>query len=115
LFLPFEALQTKQILITDTNEEDELVWASSQDGNYSVKIGYYAIKNWEDQSKNNPDRSSTQSDKLLQNLWNLNIPPKQIHLVWRIMNNGLPVKSNLFKRRISRDPLYPDATPRLNL
>lgn len=96
LFLPFEAFQIKQIPITDTNAEDELVWASSQDGNYSVKTGYYAVKNWEDQSKHNPSRSSTQSDNLSQNLWNFNIPPKQIHLVWRILNNG-----------ISKDPLCP--------
>lgn len=45
LFLPFKAFQIKQIPITGTNAEDELVWASSQDGNYSVKTGYYAIQN----------------------------------------------------------------------
>jgi hypothetical protein len=35
------------------------------------------------------------------------VPPKLSHLIWRILNNALPVKSNLVKRDIRIDPLCP--------
>jgi hypothetical protein len=40
-FLPFEAEQILQIPLTDNTQQDELIWADTKDGNYSVRSGYF--------------------------------------------------------------------------
>jgi len=87
--------------------EDDIVWSGTKDGNYSVKSGYHAIKSWEDLARTNNSGPSNTNDTVWTNLWHLNIPPKYIHLIWRILNNGLPVKTNLVKRGIKSDSLCP--------
>jgi len=83
------------------------VTLGTHDGIYSVKSGYHAIKQWEEQSRSNPESSSSTNDTAWQKLWNQNIPPKYAQLVWRILNNGLPVKANLVKRGVRSDPMCP--------
>ncbi|KAK2355972.1 Ribonuclease H superfamily protein [Trifolium repens] len=77
------------------------------DGNYNVKVGHQAIMEWErDKAKDSPS-SSTQQDDIWHKLWALNVPPKHSHLLWRILNEALPVKSNLFRTGIKCDPMCP--------
>jgi hypothetical protein len=38
-------------------------------------------------------------------LWKLHVPPKQIHFIWRILNNALPVKEKLTRRWVRCNPL----------
>jgi hypothetical protein len=43
LFIPAEAQKILQIPIIDKNQPDNLTWDGTNDGNYTVKIGYQAI------------------------------------------------------------------------
>jgi hypothetical protein len=107
LFYPFEAQQIQNIPIIDTSQPDEFCWPKTKEGVYTVKSGYQAIQDWK-----NKDNDPAPSDNMKENtickiLWRQKIPPKYTHLMWRLLNNGLPVRSNLGIRGISCNPLCP--------
>jgi hypothetical protein len=73
--MPFEAEQILQIPIMNLSRNDEFTWPKSKDGEYTVKFGYQAIKDWNEAS-NNPSTSINNSpNPIWQKLWNLKIPP----------------------------------------
>jgi hypothetical protein len=77
------------------------------DGSYTVKDGYQAIMNWGEEGNNGSTSSSTLHDAIWGRLWKLNVPPKHSHLLWRILNNVLPTKTNLANRGVKCDPFRP--------
>jgi hypothetical protein len=104
-FLPFEAEQILQIPIMNISRDDVFTWPRSRDGEYTVKSGYQAIKDW-NEDNNNPSTSYTNKpNPTWQKLWKMKIPPKHSSLIWRILNNALPVTHNLRKRGINCYPL----------
>jgi hypothetical protein len=107
LFLPFEVDHIIRIPLINPNEADELIWAYNNNGSYTVKSGYHAICQWSGQETNNSGSSNITQDTMWNKLWKQNIPSKQTNLVWRILDSGLPVKSNLMKRGIGLEPLCP--------
>ncbi|XP_045797923.1 uncharacterized protein LOC123892138 [Trifolium pratense] len=59
---------------------------------------------------NQPEGQSNRqssSDNIWKKIWGLHNPPKQIHLIWRIFHNALPIKPNLISRGILCDNLCP--------
>jgi hypothetical protein len=107
LFIPAEAQKILQIPIIDKNQPDNLTWDGTNDGNYTVKIGYQAIMEWRDYADNNNASSSSNYNDIWGKIWKLKVPPKHTHLLWRILRNALPVKDNLFKKGVNCDPLCP--------
>jgi hypothetical protein len=107
LFYPFEAQQVLNIPITDTNSPDEFCWPRTNDGVYTVKSGYQAIQDWKRQGNNPSTNYSMDEHPIWNTIWNQKIPPKHIHLVWRVLNSGLPMRSNLNTRGINCNPLCP--------
>jgi hypothetical protein len=104
-FYPHEARQICAIPITLSDQEDFLSWYGSRDGTYSVKSGYQAIMDWQNSHQAHSSSTHNQDNPNLKTLWNLHVPPKQLHLIWRILNNAIPVKEKLFKRGIRCVPL----------
>jgi hypothetical protein len=107
LFYPIEAQQVLNIPITDINYQDELCWPKTTDGTYTVKSGYHAIKEWDNKTGDPSTSGSNNDNPCWGKNWMQNIPPKHNHLVWRILNNALPVRDNLNKRGIHCYPLCP--------
>lgn len=60
------------------------MWNYTKDGKYSVKSGYYEIKNWERQTSTCPS-SSDHHNKLWDKIWLTNNTPRQKTLVWKIL------------------------------
>jgi ribonuclease HI len=104
LFFPFEAQQICNIPLVDTNSRDDLTWAGTKDGTYSVKSSYHTISDWKSQQTLSGSNYNNMNP-MWKHLWKLKIPPKQSHLIWRILNNALPVKDNLITRGIRCDPI----------
>jgi hypothetical protein len=77
------------------------------DGNYSVKSGYQAIQDWKEDTKGPNTSSNHHPNPIWTKLWRLKIPPKYITLISRILQNALPVNSNLQKQGIQCYPLCP--------
>jgi hypothetical protein len=106
LFYPFEAQQIQNIPIADTNYPDEFFWPKTKDGMYTVKYGYQAIQEWKRKEKDPPSSGIMEENTIWNTLWKQKIP-KHTHLKWRILHNGLPVRSNLSTRGINCNPLCP--------
>jgi hypothetical protein len=103
-FYPMEATQIFAIPLTNTNSEDIISWYGTKDGNYSVKSGYHAIMEWNDYDTTAATSSHNDMETRWKKLWSLAVPPKQTHLIWRILDNALPVKENLLYRGIRCAP-----------
>lgn len=69
--------------------EDRIVWAMSNDGNYTVKTGYHFWHN-----RNVGDSICTQSGGW-KKIWRLNVPHKLKVFLWRFCRNNLPVRNRL--------------------
>ncbi|XP_021726857.1 uncharacterized protein LOC110694004 [Chenopodium quinoa] len=75
-----------------TDEKDFLYWNYHPSGNYSVKSGYAFLM-----------RSSSLEQVFVQDytffklIWSLNIPSKWSLFLWKLVMNGLAVKSNLIQ------------------
>jgi hypothetical protein len=106
IFLPFEGDLIKQIPLTHDHHADQLMWPSSKEGIYTVKSGYNLLKNWQDNSQigsTNPNPLNQEWKKL----WALPTIPRHKALLWRIINNAIPTRSNLSHRGIHCSILCP--------
>ncbi|PNX96793.1 ribonuclease H, partial [Trifolium pratense] len=107
VFTSYDAQMILQIPIIDKTQPDTLTWDDTKDGIYSVKSGYHAIIDWDSNSNTNNAASSNRPMEIWKTLWKFKVPPKYSHLLWRILNNAIPVKGNLFKKGVKCDPLCP--------
>jgi ribonuclease HI len=63
---------------------------------------------WDNAKPNQAQTSNYQSESnIWSKLWKIEAPPKQIHLLWRIIHNALPVKTNLLAKGILCDSVCP--------
>jgi hypothetical protein len=107
-FFPIEAELICQIPTINSEGEDLISWQGTKEGNYTVRSGYNAIMEWHQADSNQAKHTSSKDDPInWNNIWKVANPPKQIHLMWRILNNALPVKSNLILRGMVCDSLCP--------
>jgi ribonuclease HI len=106
IFYPMEAKLICSMALPNYNQEDFISWKGTKDGHYSVKSGYQAILAWQEAQSPNPS-SSNMDNTRWKKLWKLFVPPKQIHHIWRILNNAIPVRENLSNKGIRCDPLCP--------
>jgi hypothetical protein len=87
-------------------ERDQLMWPHSKEGNYTVKSGYNILKHWQESTSPNSSSSNNQNN-IWKKLWNLHTIPKHKMLLWRIIQQAIPVRSNLNKRGVPCNILCP--------
>jgi ribonuclease HI len=93
------------------NREDILCWQGTKDGYYTVKSGYHAQVEWNYQQTHQAQTSNPlREEQTWKKLWKIDVPPKQIHLLWRIIHEALHVKTNLLHKGILCDTLCPICT-----
>lgn len=92
----FEARDANLILSIPVNVEDKDTWYWKYEkmGNYSVKSAYNFIRLDMVQLHNNDNFG------FWRQFWNLKIPPKVKHFMWRALNGCLPTKDNLRQKRV---------------
>jgi ribonuclease HI len=107
-FIPMEANKILQIPISNDEEEDLICWQGTKDGNYSVRSGYNAQMEWDDtQSGLAQGSNHLEEAHLWKKLWKIDVPPKQLHLLWRIIHKAIPTKINLLTKGILCDTICP--------
>jgi len=82
------------------------MWMYLDIGDYTVKTGYRAIQQW----KTNRDQGSSNSEmmeSIWKKVWGLDTIPMHRMLIWRILNNALPVRDSLEKKGINCSLLCP--------
>ncbi|OMO67492.1 reverse transcriptase [Corchorus capsularis] len=80
--------------------EDKRVWPHNTSGQYSVKSGYFILKN-NMSSSQNPNRASSSHNvdhTIWKFIWKLTCPNKIKTFLWRCCRNALPTAMGLFKR-----------------
>jgi ribonuclease HI len=107
LFYPFEATQILQIPLVDSLSRDELTWSGTKEGIYTVKSGYNAIIDWNTARNNQSGSNINNTETLWKNLWKIKSPPKFLNLIWRIINQAIPVKDKLTSKGIRCSPICP--------
>jgi hypothetical protein len=105
-FIPSEGYIIKQSPLIMEHVDDQLMWPHTTDGTYSVKSGYNLLKHWLDSES--PSSANTYSqNNHWKKLWTLNTIPRHKVLLWRIIQNTIPVKTALSRRGIVCNTLCP--------
>jgi ribonuclease HI len=107
MFYPFEANQIYQLPLVDTLSADELTWSGTKEGIYTVKSGYNAIIDWNCARNNQSGSDTINSETLWKNMWKIQSPPKFLNLIWRIINQAIPVRDKLTTKGIRCSPICP--------
>ncbi|RYR56284.1 hypothetical protein Ahy_A05g022025 [Arachis hypogaea] len=97
----------KEILSTPIsvmNKEDILYWPWREDGNYSIKTGYYAARRTEQSDNHRNPSTSEDKREIWREVWRMEVPQKIRMFLWKACQDILPVGSNLYKRKIASDP-----------
>jgi len=96
----------KQIPLINSEAQDDIMWVYESNGIYSVKSGYRAIKLWQEQDNLNANSSSPVAP-VWNKVWALHTIPRHKNLLWRILQNALPVRVELRNRGIPYSLLCP--------
>ena len=100
-FLPHEARTISSIPLSVSHANDCLVWSGSKDGKYTTKSAYRMLTEAEQRKKPGSSNQSSEGT-FLKDLWDLDIPSKIKHFLWRASNESHPTKKNLFRRQVTR-------------
>ncbi|XP_035543621.1 uncharacterized protein LOC118347698 [Juglans regia] len=94
-----EAEQILSIPLSRGLVQDKLFWGSSKIGEFSVGSAYFLQL---DRLKSLQGESSREGskDEKWSIIWNLTVPNSVKIFLWKVGNNLLPTKENLFKRKI---------------
>ena len=79
------------------NQQDRWIWKGYMSGLYSMGSGYHWLN--EVVADENDDRAFTI-------IWNMKIPSKVAHFVWRLVRDRLPTRANLRRRNVLLDEYY---------
>lgn len=96
-----------QIPISWRNESDIFWWPHSRSGLYSVKSGYFMIRQNGVAPNLGPFTSRGIPHNIWKILWKIHVPQKLKHFLWKACNNILPVRENLVKKKVVPSGLCP--------
>ncbi|KAL0011877.1 hypothetical protein SO802_006985, partial [Lithocarpus litseifolius] len=103
LFMPFEAELIKGIPISSRLPPDKLIWAETPNGKFNVRSAYDVAMRL---SKPEDKGASSDNSKMRffwRRLWDLPLPHKKRHFVWRACKDILPTKASLRRRNVVQD------------
>lgn len=86
--------QIEQIPLINTNNTDEPMWMFESNGIHTVSSGYQAIQSWKRNSTTSPSTNSKDTT-LWKKLWATHTIPRHKMIFWRILNNFLPLRSDV--------------------
>lgn len=81
------------------------VWFVTTYGDYTTRIAYHLIARSERNKQ--PSCSTRDNSQLWKGIWNLQVPYKVKHLIWRVANESLPTLQNLLCRNMVRNAVCP--------
>lgn len=86
------------IPLGDENARDEIIWSPDKQGKFSVKSAYHLAL----EATGEAEASSSCKNKIKKSwksLWNIQTIPRAKSCVWKILNDIVPTRSNLIKKR----------------
>ncbi|XP_010436406.1 PREDICTED: uncharacterized protein LOC104720143 [Camelina sativa] len=105
--LPAHEKEILQLKPSKQGALDRWAWLLTQDGTYNTKSGYYTAHS-EDSNSIAPQTSQASSSfSWTANIWNVKTSPKTKLLIWKIVQQAIPVGANLNRGLISGDAKCP--------
>ena len=101
------AIQAIQVPISYLGSSDRFIWPHSKDGKYSVKTGYHIAYSNNQNQLSLPSSSTSNNPSFWNLVWSIKTPQKVKQFIWRLCNNAIPVRVNLFRRKLVTSPLCP--------
>lgn len=96
------------IPLGDESFGDKLIWPDLKNGQFSVKYGYHHIHSQNCTPSTQHAHSSHRVNTIVwKTIWSIDVPPKIMNFLWRILVNALPSYHNLHRRKITPSPLCP--------
>ena len=77
----------------------------TKDANYSLKTGYHVAHMQNIADKGASTSFQQHHPSFWNQVWNIKVPQKIKLFLWKICQNAIPVKDNLFKRKLINSPL----------
>jgi hypothetical protein len=101
-FDPWEAGQICSLPLSPLGQPDQIVWQGTKNRYFTVKSAYYMEMQHRNCSKG---ESSTrrQNEGVWKTIWTLSVPPVLKNFAWKVCQNILPTKANLFSKKIVQD------------
>ncbi|RYR39727.1 hypothetical protein Ahy_A09g045312 [Arachis hypogaea] len=87
------------------NKEDHLYWPWKEDGNYSIRTGYYVARRVGQNSKYENLSTSEDKREIWKEVWRMEVPQKIRMFLWKACHDILPIESNLYKRKMAPNPI----------
>jgi ribonuclease HI len=106
VFRAEEAQVICSMAVCPRNRKDQLVWAGTKHGDYTVRSAYHMMK--ENGIHEGGSCSNAQDMAAIwKGIWKINCARVVKTFLWQACTNILPTKELLFKRHITADPLCP--------
>jgi hypothetical protein len=104
VFLPLEASLILGIPLSLQAAQDKIIWPHTPSGIFSIRSAYHFLLTVHQGDTPSSSNNST-GPGLWNKIWDLPIPPKIRHFLWRASRDALPTKSNLRRRKVLVDPI----------
>lgn len=96
----------KAIPLPQKEKSDTRIWPLTKSGKYSVKSGYHVCNS----SRISPTNKKASSSNLIDDItwklvWSLDAAPKVISFIRKAILNSIPVRRNLFARKVVDSPI----------
>lgn len=102
---PQDAIEVIKTIIIRSMPHDSIYWPYTNNGGYSTKSGYRRLFDMEGKQARNTNTSHVIPIESWHTIWNAKVPQKIKQFMWKVYHNALPVKSNLYRRKISNSPI----------
>ena len=99
LFMPHEADIILGIPLSTCRPDDHIIWAHTPSGMITTCSAYKMLV-FLDISTSAGGSNSDDQKKFWKGIWQIRVPNKIRHFVWRMCNNALPTLVNLHRRNI---------------
>ncbi|KAM6593434.1 hypothetical protein CsatA_001137 [Cannabis sativa] len=104
MFVPHDQDLILSIQLSDSSRGDCWYWSKETSGVYSIRSAYKLLQ------QQNGDWPIDGADAFWKRIWQLHVPPKVQHLVWRVTSGLLPAKVQLSNKHIHVDLTCPLCT-----
>lgn len=101
------AISAVQVPISYFGVQDRFVWPHTHSGTYSVRTGYHIARSKFQPPQVFPSSSISLNPSFWNQIWSVKTPQKVKIFLWKICQNALPVRENLFRRQMITSPLCP--------
>ncbi|XP_042978176.1 uncharacterized protein LOC122308928 [Carya illinoinensis] len=114
----WDEAKTREIFVTEETEiilsmplsgrgtKDRLVWGPSHKGLFSVRSAYFLQLELRGRNQGESSLEEKRDDRW-NRMWDLKVPGVTKLFIWRVANNLLPTKENLYKRKVIEEKMCP--------